>query len=47
MMDTDRKLRVANQQRVRSLSVNREAGVKVICAHDPVEFERAAAGRLL
>ena len=47
MMEVDRKLRFANQERVRRLSLDREAGVKVLCAHDPVEFERAAAGRLL
>jgi hypothetical protein len=29
------------------LSVERRGELNVVCAHDPVEFERAAAGRLL
>jgi glyoxylase-like metal-dependent hydrolase (beta-lactamase superfamily II) len=44
MMEVDRELRLANQERVRRLSLDREAAVRVICAHDAVEFERCAAG---
>lgn len=47
MMETDRRLRLANQQRVRRLSVERADKVRVICAHDPVELERCQAGRPL
>ena len=47
MMETDRRLRLANQKRVRRLSVEKKGKVRVICAHDPVEFERCAAGRPL
>jgi glyoxylase-like metal-dependent hydrolase (beta-lactamase superfamily II) len=47
MMETDRRLRLANQKRVRRLSVEKRDEVRVICAHDPVEFERCAAGRPL
>jgi glyoxylase-like metal-dependent hydrolase (beta-lactamase superfamily II) len=47
MMETDRRLRLANQKRVRRLSVEKRGKVRVICAHDPVEFERCAAGRPL
>jgi glyoxylase-like metal-dependent hydrolase (beta-lactamase superfamily II) len=47
MMETDRRLRLANQKRVRRLSVEKRGKVRVVCAHDPVEFERCAAGRPL
>ena len=47
MMEVDRAQRLANQERVRRLSVEKAGDVKVLCAHDPVEFERAAAGTLL
>jgi glyoxylase-like metal-dependent hydrolase (beta-lactamase superfamily II) len=47
MMEVDRAQRLANQERVRRLSVEKAGEVKVLCAHDPVEFERAAAGTLL
>jgi glyoxylase-like metal-dependent hydrolase (beta-lactamase superfamily II) len=47
MMEVDRAQRFANQQRLRSLSLDRNAGVKIICAHDVVEFERCTAGRPL
>ena len=47
LMETNRDLRLANQERVRRLSVERRNEVRVLCAHDPVEFERAAAGRPL
>ncbi|NJC40651.1 glyoxylase-like metal-dependent hydrolase (beta-lactamase superfamily II) [Brevundimonas alba] len=44
LMEVDRGARLANQQRLRELSLDRSAGVRMICAHDPVEYERAAAG---
>jgi glyoxylase-like metal-dependent hydrolase (beta-lactamase superfamily II) len=44
MMEVDRQLRLANQERVRRLSVEHSADVRVICAHDVVEFERCVAG---
>jgi glyoxylase-like metal-dependent hydrolase (beta-lactamase superfamily II) len=47
MMEIDRNKRMANQKRVRQLSVDHKDEVRVICAHDVVEFERAAAGHLL
>jgi len=47
MMEVDRAARHSNQERLRRLSVEQAAQVKILCAHDPVEFERAAAGRLL
>ena len=47
MMETDRAQRLANQERLRRLSVERRADVKLICAHDAVELERCAAGNPL
>lgn len=47
LMETSREHRLANQHRLRKLSVERRDELRVICAHDPVEYERAAAGRLL
>jgi glyoxylase-like metal-dependent hydrolase (beta-lactamase superfamily II) len=47
MMETERELRLHNQERVRRLSVEHRADVKVICAHDAVELERCQAGRPL
>ena len=47
MMETERELRLANQERLRRLSVEHRKDVRILCAHDPVEFERFAAGRPL
>jgi glyoxylase-like metal-dependent hydrolase (beta-lactamase superfamily II) len=47
MMEVDRAARLDNQARLRRLSVDKAAEVKILCAHDPVEFERAAAGQWL
>ena len=47
MMEVDRKLRFANQARLRRLSIDERERVTLVCAHDPVEFERARAGRPL
>ncbi|HEX8483103.1 MAG TPA: MBL fold metallo-hydrolase [Allosphingosinicella sp.] len=47
MMEVDRERRLSNQARLRALSIERAADVKLICAHDPVELEAAMAGRPL
>lgn len=47
MMEADRERRMANQERVRQLSVDHRDEVRVICAHDVVEFEQASRGALL
>ncbi|HEX8214524.1 MAG TPA: MBL fold metallo-hydrolase [Allosphingosinicella sp.] len=39
LMEVDRTRRLANQERLRKLSLDGEAGVRIFCAHDPVEFE--------
>lgn len=44
LMEVDRAARLGNQQRLRELSLNASAGVRMICAHDVVEYERCAAG---
>jgi glyoxylase-like metal-dependent hydrolase (beta-lactamase superfamily II) len=47
MMEVDRAQRLANQARLRRLSLDRSAGVSIVCAHDAVELERCQAGRPL
>ena len=47
MMETHREQRLANQARVRRLSVDHAGEVRVVCSHDPVEFERCVVGRPL
>ena len=47
MMEVDRTQRLANQDRLRRLSVEKAGEVRVICAHDAVEFEACAGGRPL
>ncbi|HEY0027346.1 MAG TPA: MBL fold metallo-hydrolase [Allosphingosinicella sp.] len=47
MMEVDRAQRLSNQERLRRLSVEKAGEVRILCAHDVVEFEAAAAGRLL
>ena len=47
MMEVDRTQRLANQERLRRLSVEKAGEVRILCAHDVVEFEAAAAGRAL
>jgi hypothetical protein len=47
MMEVDRRQRLANQARLRELSVAHRQDVRVICAHDPVELERCVEGRPL
>lgn len=45
MMEVDRKARLANQRRLRELVRTHGDAVKVLCAHDRVEFETFAAGK--
>ena len=47
MMEVDRTQRMANQERLRALSVDKASEVRIICAHDVVEYEACAAGRPL
>lgn len=47
LMEVDREARLDNQRRLRELSCDRAAGVRMICAHDVVEYEACAAGRHL
>ncbi|WP_395673141.1 MBL fold metallo-hydrolase [Phenylobacterium sp.] len=47
MMEVDRTARLENQARLRELSLDPMAGVRMICAHDVVEYEAARSGRPL
>jgi glyoxylase-like metal-dependent hydrolase (beta-lactamase superfamily II) len=47
MMEVDRAQRLANQEKLRRLSVEKAGEIRILCAHDVVEFEAAAGGRLL
>jgi hypothetical protein len=38
MMEVDRSARLANQARLRRLSLDHDGEVRMFCAHDPVEF---------
>lgn len=42
MMEVDRQQRLENQARLRRLSLDAAAGVRIFCAHDAVEFEQLA-----
>ncbi|HEY4547543.1 MAG TPA: MBL fold metallo-hydrolase [Pedomonas sp.] len=42
MMEVDRQQRLANQERLRKLSVDAAPEVRIFCAHDAVEFEELA-----
>jgi glyoxylase-like metal-dependent hydrolase (beta-lactamase superfamily II) len=44
LMEVDRRARLANQQRLRQLSILHREDVRVICAHDAAEFERCVTG---
>jgi glyoxylase-like metal-dependent hydrolase (beta-lactamase superfamily II) len=44
MMEVNRASRMANQERLRRLSLERAGDVKIVCAHDVVELERCVAG---
>ncbi|MFC7536479.1 MBL fold metallo-hydrolase [Sphingomonas sp. GCM10030256] len=43
MMEVDRSARLANQARLRRLSVDHAGDVRLFCAHDLAEFDRMAA----
>lgn len=47
LMEVDARSRIDNQSRLRALSIDRRDDVTVTCTHDPVELERAQAGRPL
>ncbi len=47
LMEVDRKARLDNQARLRALSLDAAAEVRMICAHDVVEYEMCASGRPL
>ena len=47
LMEVDATSRMTNQERLRSLSVDRRDELTVTCTHDPVELERCQAGRPL
>jgi len=44
LMEVSRAHRLENQDRLRRLSIEKRAELTVVCAHDPVEFERMASG---
>jgi glyoxylase-like metal-dependent hydrolase (beta-lactamase superfamily II) len=39
MMEVDRTARLANQEKLRRLSIDHGGEVRLFCAHDPVEYE--------
>ena len=43
LMEVDRSARLANQARLRQLSLRYGGEVRMFCAHDPVEFDLLAA----
>ena len=47
LMEVDADARMANQARLRALSIAQRDQVTVTCTHDPVELERCQAGRPL
>jgi len=47
LMEANREARLANQEKLRRLSIERREELTVICAHDPVELERCLAGTAL
>lgn len=47
MMEVNRRARLENQQRLRHLSIAHRHDVRILCAHDRTEFDKAIAGRLL
>lgn len=44
LMQVDADRRMANQERLRALSVDQRGDVSIVCAHDPVELEHCQAG---
>ena len=47
MMEKDRRQRLGNQARLRTLAEAHGQEVQVCCSHDPVEFERITGRSLL
>lgn len=47
LMEADRPARLRNQARLRALSLDPGARVKIVCGHDAVELEAAAGGAAL
>jgi glyoxylase-like metal-dependent hydrolase (beta-lactamase superfamily II) len=47
LMEVDRDARLSNQARLRDLSLDTAAAVRLICAHDHVEYDRCVEGRAL
>jgi glyoxylase-like metal-dependent hydrolase (beta-lactamase superfamily II) len=45
ILEIDRKARLANQARLRTLANDPTAGVRVFCAHDPSELQQCLAAR--
>jgi glyoxylase-like metal-dependent hydrolase (beta-lactamase superfamily II) len=45
MMEKDRAARLANQLKLRRLRASRQ-DVRLVCGHDPIEFERVAGRRM-
>jgi glyoxylase-like metal-dependent hydrolase (beta-lactamase superfamily II) len=45
LMEVDRAARLANQARLRRLSLDHGGEVRIFCAHDPIEFELLAGER--
>jgi glyoxylase-like metal-dependent hydrolase (beta-lactamase superfamily II) len=46
LMEKDRTMRLSNQHRLRELKRARGGEVRLLCAHDPVEFEAVAGRRI-
>lgn len=44
MMEVSRQQRLANQARLRALSIEQAAQLKIICAHDAIEYEQCVQG---
>lgn len=44
MMEVDRRARLGNQAKLRALSIEHAAEVRIFCAHDAAEFEAFRAG---
>ncbi|HEU4458053.1 MAG TPA: MBL fold metallo-hydrolase [Methylibium sp.] len=47
LMEKDRGLRLANQQRLRQLKREQGANLSLMCSHDPMEFEAQAGRRVI
>jgi glyoxylase-like metal-dependent hydrolase (beta-lactamase superfamily II) len=44
LMEVDATSRMANQERLRTLSVDQARALTITCTHDPVEYERCRSG---